>query len=377
MTNHFHFTVEKTRARARAGWFETPHGRVLTPMFMPVGTSGSIKSLDSLDMENLEAEIILANTYHLYLKPGMEILTSQGGIHEFMKWSKPILTDSGGFQIFSLKPKITDQGAKFRSYLDGSSHFFTPEKAMEIQRQIGADIIMAFDECMRDGLNRTKAEISVERTTAWARACTDYWQSKEKLSHYGRYQALFGIIQGGLYQELRLKSLKEITSLGFDGIALGGQTIGMNMDGTKQVMDWLEPFLPQDKPRYAMGLGREPQDLIDAVEAGFDMFDCVAPTRLARSGEIFFGDLDFKKGNLKFVSPFKHSRYKIKDEALAHDNQVLQPGCGCYTCRAGYTRSYLRHLYKARELTYYRLASIHNLWIMLNTVKQIRSSIIL
>lgn len=383
----FKFNLEKTKGNARAGKFTTAHGVVQTPIFMPVGTQATVKALDSKDIKDLQAQIILANTYHLYLRPGTEILNQAGGIHKFMNWEKPILTDSGGFQVFSLGKqtqangnqalaKIGDEGVAFKSHLDGSKHFFSPEKAIEIQRQIGADIIMAFDECTPDDATDKYALEALDRTHRWAEQCCDYWQEKGRISVYGDYQALFGIVQGAMHQDLRQKSAKKIVSLDFDGIAVGGETVGYNMPGTVELMDWIEEILPEDKPRYAMGLGRDPQNLVDAVLAGFDMFDCVAPTRLARNGSLYFGQLVEKNNSVIFESTFNKGRLQIGNSIYASDNQVIQDDCQCYTCKMGYSRSYLRHLFKTQELNYYRLASIHNVHFMVHLSQQLRSWIL-
>jgi len=388
--NSFNFQVQNTRGVARAGIFETPHGSVQTPIFMPVGTVGSVKALDATDIEVTQAEIILGNTYHLYLRPGVSVLHGAGGLHEFMKWSHPILTDSGGFQVFSLgsqlaaksgsqksRVKITEDGVEFVSHLDGSTHFFTPESAIEIQQAIGADIIMAFDECTPDQAEYAYARQALERTHAWARRCIDLWESKKRLSDYGSYQALFGIVQGGMHRDLREESARFISELPFDGVAVGGETIGYNMTGTKQVMEWIEQLLPAEKPRYAMGLGRDPQDIIDATLAGFDMFDCVAPTRLARNGALYHGSCEVTQNRIYFKSEFAKGRLPIGRSDFKNDNQVIQTGCDCYTCTNGYTRAYLHHLYKTQELSYYRLASIHNIRMMIQLSKQIREYITL
>lgn len=366
---------------------------------MPVGTQATVKSLDTQDIEQLDAEIILANTYHLYLRPGMEVLQSQGGIHKFMGWQKPVLTDSGGFQVFSLgkqieqkklteptKPKhggpaqpfsrISDEGVEFTSHLDGSRHFFSPTTSIEIQRQIGADIIMAFDECTPDLADAKYTQEALDRTHRWAAECVNYWQEQGKQSVYGDYQALFGIIQGAQHPELRQASARAIAELDFDGIAVGGETVGYNMPMTVEIMTWIRQILPVDKPRYAMGLGRDPQNLLDAIKAGFDMFDCVAPTRLARNGALYVGELDSQDGQLIFRSDSAKGRLQIGNQQYMKDSQVIQPGCDCATCTHGYSRAYLNHLYRAEELTYYRLASIHNVRFMVRLSQQIRHAIL-
>jgi tRNA-guanine transglycosylase len=365
---------------------------------MPVGTQATVKALDTQDIRSLDAQIILANTYHLYLRPGMDILQSQGGVHKFMGWSGPMLTDSGGFQVFSLGKqlqqkqlgsnqvrhggppmpfsKITEEGVEFTSHLDGSRHFFSPEGAIEIQRQIGADIMMAFDECTPDLADAAYAREALDRTHRWARQCVQYWEEQGRQSVYGHYQALFGIIQGAQHPELRRESAQVITQLGFDGIAVGGETVGYNMEKTVEIMDWIGDILPEDKPRYAMGLGRDPQNLLDAVKAGFDMFDCVAPTRLARNGALYSGHLDIEQGELKFISDSAKGRMQIGNQRYTRDEGVIQEGCDCSTCSHGYSRAYLNHLFKADELTYYRLASIHNVRFMVRLSQEIRQAIL-
>lgn len=379
--NSFNFSLEKNKGQARAGKMTTSHGEVLTPIFMPVGTLATIKALDSQDILQTQSEIILANTYHLYLRPGVKTLEKIGGIHQFMGWNKPILTDSGGYQVFSLaqsqlSTKISDEGVEFTSHLNGSKHFFSPEKSIEIQRQIGADIVMAFDECTPDKADAAYTQKALDRTHAWANRCKLYWEKQQRQSVYGQYQALFGIIQGAMHQDLRIQSATEITRLNFDGIAVGGETIGYNMQGTIQVMDWVRDILPIHKPRYAMGLGRDPQNLVDAVLAGFDMFDCVAPTRLARNGSLYVGNLEEKDGLIFFHSERSKGRLQIGNAQFAGDNQTLQSDCDCYTCRQGYTRAYLHHLYKTQELAYYRLASIHNVRFMIRLSQKIRQWIL-
>jgi queuine tRNA-ribosyltransferase len=384
----FAFTLEKTVQHARAGSFETEHGTVLTPIFMPVGTLATVKALDTKDIESTQAQIILANTYHLYLTPGMKVMKEIGGVHQFMGWEKPMLTDSGGFQVFSLglqqdqsnkpvaKNKITDEGVQFVSHRDGSKHFFSPEKSIEIQRTIGADIIMAFDECTPDQATPSYTREALDRTHRWAKQCKDYWESKDRLSEYGKYQALFGIVQGAMHPELRKESLKEMKALDFDGIAFGGETVGYNMEGTVQIMDWLRDELPEDKPRYAMGLGRDPQNLVDAVMAGYDMFDCVAPTRFARNGTLYSGKLEIKNGLPQFVSEFKNGRLQIGNERFTFDKNPIEPECDCYTCTQNYSRAYLRHLFKTDELAYHRLGSIHNVRFMVRLSEKLREFIV-
>ncbi len=391
----FHFTLEKTQGFARAGVMETPHGNVPTPIFMPVGTQASVKALDNKDLENADTPIILANTYHLYLRPGIELLKKMGGIHDFMHWSRPILTDSGGFQVFSLGQQqvtknnqqmshIIETGVEFTSHLDGSKHFFTPEKSIEVQRHIGADIIMAFDECTPDAASPSYIQEALDRTHRWAAQCKTYWELHNRKNIYDRYQALFGIIQGAGDKEWRRASTKTIVDLGFDGIAFGGETIGYNMPATVDVMEWTRDLLPEDKPRYAMGLGRDPQNIIDAVNAGYDMFDCVAPTRLARNGAVYSGELNVSRNagapvsgqHFSFLSEYTNGRMNIGNSQFISDDHVIQENCDCYTCKEGYSRAYLHHLYKTKELEYYRLASIHNVRFMVRLTQQLRAEIL-
>ncbi len=358
------------------GIITTDRGQINTPVFMPVGTAASVKALDTKDIEASGAEIILANTYHLFLRPGEKLVNEMGGVAEFMNWKKPMLTDSGGFQVFSLgkgangKPlaKIDNEGVTFKSHLDGKMHRFTPEISMDIQRDLGADIIMAFDECTPDQADEKYTTEALERTHLWAKQSLDQWVKNDKRSSQGKSQALFGIIQGAMHKELRRKSAEYICSLGFDGIALGGETVGYNMEGTLEMIDWIKDSLPKDKPLYAMGLGRDPQNLVDIFKAGVDMCDCVAPTRLARNGALYYGEL--REEN--FESEFENGRLNIDNKKYENDKSVIMDGCDCYTCQSGYTRGYLKHLYRSKELSYYRLASIHNVRFMVRLAETIR-----
>ncbi|MEK9200422.1 MAG: tRNA guanosine(34) transglycosylase Tgt [Patescibacteria group bacterium] len=353
----FEFSVTGQLPRAgRTGVFRTPHGDIQTPVFMPVGTAGTVKSLLPEDLETLGAQIILANNYHLYLRPGSQNIKKLGGIHTFMNWRHPILTDSGGFQAFSLKPKVTDDGLQFKSHLDGSTHFFTPESATLSQIDIGADIIMAFDICTPDAATHSEAKKYLDLTHSWLTRCKSTWTSHPEA--HRRIQALFGIIQGGSHKDLRLEATKFVVDQDLPGVAIGGETIGYNMDGTEEVMSWIEDYLPKDKPRYTMGLGLRPSDLIRAIKAGADMFDCVAPTRLARNGALYVtADTD------------PNERIDIVKAQYLLDQNPIDPSCDCYTC-THFTRAYLHHLFKSKELTYYRLASIHNLRFMIKTVSE-------
>lgn len=391
----FSFTLQKVKNKARAGVLQTPHGEVLTPIFMPVGTQATVKSLDSSDIASTGAQIILANTYHLYLRPGEDTVNKLGGVQTMMNWNRPMLTDSGGFQVFSLgkqlaqkraasqpqgtasklvPAKITDEGVSFTSHLDGSKHFFSPQKSIAIQQAIGADIIMAFDECTPDTATYEETALAAKRTFDWANQCIGQWNATDRKSAQGSYQALFGIIQGAMHEELRKSCATQLCSLPFDGIAVGGETIGYNMAGTATVMEWIESILPSTKPRYAMGLGSCPQDIVDAILMGFDVFDCVAPTRLARNGALFVGSLN--PTTLTIESSFNKHRLLIGNQQFVQDKQVIDPTCDCTTCTSGYTRAYLHHLYKTAELSYYRLASIHNVRCMIRASEEMRAIIL-
>ncbi len=350
----FQFTLTGTCGRARTGRFVTSRGTVQTPIFMPVGTLGSVKSLSPEDLHELGAQIILGNTYHLYLRPGCDVIERFSGLHRFMNWDGPILTDSGGFQIFSLAKlfKITEEGTTFQSHIDGSSHLLTPEKSMEIQRCLGSDIIMCLDECIPYPADREQALAALERTTRWAQRCKDYHESQGPGPH-----ALFGIVQGGMYEDLRRRSAEEIEAIGFDGIAVGGLSVGEPKELMMEMADINLGALPQEKPRYVMGVGT-PEDLVELVNLGADMFDCVMPTRNARNGQLFTS----------------RGTFNIKNATYKYDKSPIEEGCECYTCR-NYSRAYLRHLYASRELLSYRLNTIHNLHYYLDLAGKMREAI--
>lgn len=370
---------------------QTAHGEALTPMFMPVGTRATIKTITTEDIESMHPQVVLANTYHLYLRPGHTHISDLGGLHNFMHYNHPMLTDSGGFQVFSLgeqvrqkgedqklRPaKISEEGVEFSSHLDGSRHLLTPELSIEIQQHLGADIMMVFDECMPDTCTLEYGRQSLDRTHRWAQRCIQAWEAADRRSVQGHYQALFGIVQGALHRELREEAARYLGELPFDGLALGGETIGYNMPGTVEVMSWVRDILPQRLPRYAMGLGRDPQNLIDAVTAGFDMFDCVGPTRLARNGALYHGELREVGDGWHWESEFSNGRLPIGNARFAKDTEVILPGCDCFTCTHGYTRAYLHHLYRTEELSYYRLATLHNVRLMVRLTEQLRQSIVL
>lgn len=381
--NKFEFKLKASSGKARAGVMKTPHGDVKTPVFMTVGTKASVKSLDGEDLDEVGAPIILANNYHLYLRPGLKVIKKVGGVHKLMNWSKPMLTDSGGFQVFSLDKtqggpgvKIDSKGVEFRSHLDGSLHKFTPQVAVESQRVIGADIIMVLDQCAEDKASKSTHKLAIKRTLDWSKQALEFWQDHKKISAYGNYQALFAIVQGGRHLDLRKSAAEDLIQLPFDGYAVGGETVGYNMKESRKIMTFMSDVLPKNKPRYAMGLGRDPQDIIDAVMAGFDMFDCVGPTRLARNGALFHGELVVKNGKPKFDSKFDKARLRIGSKKYATDLSPIQKNCGCPTCTAGYSRAYLYHLYKQKELSYYRFATRHNLWVLNNLIKQLRQLIL-
>lgn len=365
----FNIKHKEKHTRARTGVIHTVHGDIETPIFMPCGTQASVKTLDTRDLEEVRAQIILGNTYHLHLRPGEDVIDRAGGLHEFMHWPHPILTDSGGFQVFSLGQmrtidkklvKIDDDGVTFRSHIDGSSHRFTPKIATEIQQKIGADIIMAFDECTPDTATEKEARQAMERTHAWAKRCIDAHKKNPK--RHGYPQSLFGIIQGAKHRTLREESARVISAMDFDGIAIGGESIGYNMEATREILDWVVPLIPEEKPHYAMGVGFSPLDLFDVVERGIDMFDCVAPTRIARNGTVFVKNA---ANNFKI---------NITNAQFREDPAPIDDACACVTC-SKYSRAYLHHLFHAQELSAYRLATIHNLYFFLSLMREIREAI--
>lgn len=337
---------------ARLGRLHTLHGVIETPIFMPVGTQATVKAMTPEELKDIGSQIILSNTYHLYMRPGHDLIERAGGLHKFMNWDKPILTDSGGFQVFSLGPlrKIKEEGVEFRSHLDGSKHFLSPEKATEIQNALGSDIIMAFDECAPYPADRQYVKNSLERTTRWLERC--------KAAHkYPERQALFGIVQGGMYKELREQSAREITAIDLPGYAIGGLSVGEPKEMMYEVLDYTVPLLPEDKPRYLMGVG-SPDDLLEGVLRGIDMFDCVLPTRIARNG----------------TAMTSQGKVVVRNASYAEDFTSLDPECDCYTCR-NYTKAYLRHLIKCNEILGARLLTIHNLHFLLKLMENVRGAI--
>jgi queuine tRNA-ribosyltransferase len=350
----FEITARDPASRARAGRLHLPHGVVETPMFMPVGTAATVKGMTQDELEELGVQILLANTYHLYLRPGHEVVRELGGLHRFMSWPHPILTDSGGFQVMSLKGlrRVTDEGVHFRSHLDGSSHLLSPERAVEIQLALGADIIMAFDECIEYPASHETTRRAVERTGQWARRAKESWLREDL-----RESALFGIVQGGIDKELRRQSAEEIVEIGFEGYAIGGLSVGEPKAETYAVTESTAALLPDDSPRYLMGVGT-PEDLVECVARGIDLFDCVMPTRNARNACLFTSE----------------GKISIKSVRYARDPGPPDPRCGCRVCRR-YSRSYLRHLFSVGEMLGAILATFHNLYFYLDTMRRIRQSI--
>lgn len=343
---------EDKHTNARLGRFHTPHGSFDTPVFMPVGTQATVKALTPKNLEEIKAQIILSNTYHLYLRPGHELVKEAGGLHNFMNWNKPILTDSGGFQVFSLSDlrKITEEGVTFRSHLDGSSHFFSPEQAIYIQNALGADIIMAFDECIPYPADHDYTDRSVDRTIRWLDRCIK--------AHNRDDQALFGIIQGGMYEDLRLKSTLETLAFDLPGYGIGGLSVGEPKDLMYQMLDVIMPHMPKNKPRYLMGVG-SPDCLLEGVIRGVDMFDCVLPTRIARNG----------------TSLTSRGRVVVRNASYERDFTPLDPDCDCYTCQ-NFTKAYLRHLIKANEILASTLLSIHNLRFLIKLMEEVKMAIL-
>ena len=346
-------------SKARVCNLKTAHGVIETPIFMPVGTLGTVKAVNQKFLEHeIKAQIVLSNTYHLYLRPGTDVLEQAGGLHKFMNWNKPILTDSGGYQVFSLSEfrKIKPDGVEFRSHLDGSKHFFTPEKVIEIERSIGSDIMMVLDECTPYPCEYDYAKKSQELTSDWALLNKQAFDKSKPL--YGFDQNLFGIIQGSVYKGLREKSAKDIVNLDFNGYAIGGLAVGEPMDKMYELVNFTTDFMPGNKPRYLMGVGR-PENILEAIERGIDMFDCVMPTRNARNAYLFTSN-----GTLS-----------MRNNSYKNDFNKIDEKCECYTC-SNYSRAYLRHLFIAKEILALELASIHNLYFYLNLVKTARKKIL-
>ncbi|NHZ86601.1 MAG: tRNA guanosine(34) transglycosylase Tgt [Planctomycetia bacterium] len=353
------FNVLKTdiNSSARTGILKTDHGVIQTPIFMPIGTHGAVKTVTPRELQSVKTQIILGNTYHLYLRPGTELINQAGGLHKFMGWDLPILTDSGGFQVFSLARlnKITNEGVEFQSHLDGSRHFLTPEKSMEIQRDLGADIIMAFDECPPGDADIVTINNAVKRTKIWISKCQQYLEENPPVYHWE--QTMFPIVQGGVSPELRKRSAEDMIPFAKCGMAIGGLAVGEEKPAMFEMIGLMDEVLPKDQPRYLMGVGT-PSDLIKAVSCGIDMFDCVIPTRNGRNGQLFtsFGKINIRNEKYKF------------------DFIPVDENCYCETC-ANFSRSYLRHLFNINEVLGLRLATVHNLYYYLNLMELIRSHI--
>jgi len=348
------FSLAAVDGAARAALLRTARGEVLTPVFMPVGTGATVKAVAPDDLEAVGAQILLSNAYHLYLRPGHDLVRRRGGLHSFMAWSKPVLTDSGGFQVFSLSAlrKVLEDGVEFRSHLDGSKHLFTPEKVIEIQRALGSDIMMVLDECVPYGADYAYTEASLERTTRWAlRARAAYPAGAAD-------NMLFAVTQGGFFKDLRARSIEQLTGHNFDGFAVGGLSVGESKEELHEFMAYCASLLPADKPRYLMGVGT-PLDIVRGIAVGIDMFDCVLPTRNARNGTLFTS----------------LGKVNIRRREYAEDDGPLDPACSCYACRT-FSRAYLRHLYATHELLAYRLNSLHNLSYFLRLTRGAREAIV-
>jgi len=352
------FTLKTTdpASKARAGILHTRRGDIETPIFMPVGTQGTVKGVSPAELRDLGAQVILGNTYHLHVRPGEKLIARQGGLHQFMAWDRPILTDSGGFQVFSLTKlrKITEAGAHFQNHLDGTPTFIGPEESMAIQRDLGSDIVMTFDECPPYPCTHEDAAKSLDLTLRWAERCKAWWNTQPEDTR----PLVFGIVQGSSYQDLREKSARGLVDIGFDGYAVGGVSVGEPEPEMMKAVEHAEPFLPSDRARYAMGLGTPPQ-MVEMVARGIDMFDCVLPTRLARNGTAFT-----EKGTIA-----------LKNAGFAEDPAPIEEGCACYACK-NFTRAYLRHLIKAEEILGLRLVSLHNLHFYLHLMRRTRQAIL-
>lgn len=352
MAIRFELIKEAKDCKARLGKLYTPHGVVETPIFMPVGTRATVKAMTPEEVKGLGAQIILSNTYHLYLRPSHKLIEEAGGLHKFMNWDGPILTDSGGFQVFSLGDlrKIKEEGVEFRSHIDGSKHFISPEKSIEIQNSLGSDIMMCFDECTPYPATYEYAKHSMERTTRWAKRCKDYHKNWDK-------QGLFGIVQGGMYKDLREQSARDLVELDFPGYAIGGLSVGEPKELMCELLDFTTPLLPKDKPRYNMGIGT-PDYLFESVIRGIDMADCVLPTRIARNG----------------TALTSQGKIVIRNAKYAKDFTPLDPECDCYAC-TNYSRAYIRHLFNVDEILGARLTTIHNLYFLIKLMENIRNAI--
>lgn len=371
----FKILKSSKNSRLRIGELKTGHGKVITPMFMPPATYGALRAIAGDDLEKIGIEILLVNALHLHFKPGDDFIKKLGGIHKFMNWQKPILSDSGGFQVWSFNKKqplsrVTEKGVYFYSPYDGKKIFLTPEKAVEIQHNLGVDIAMVLDECSPDKEDRSYVEKSLLRTHRWAKASfkKHHELSKRRITK----PLIFGIVQGGPFFDLRKKSLEFLLELPFDGIAFGGETIGYNMAKTLEILEYLKDLIPQDKPIYTMGLGASPYDIIEITKRGVDMFDCVNPARIARHGELYSGKIIKQNKEIKIESEFKEGILKIKQSRFIKDKNPIDKDCDCYTCQ-NFSRAYLRHLYLLKEPLYLRLATVHNLRYIIRVIEAIKS----
>ncbi len=384
----FQFQILSTdsKTRGRVGEIHTPHGIIHTPAFTPVGTQATVKSLSPQEIADVGTEMFFVNTYHAYLRPGVEVIEKAGGLHRFMNWNGAVITDSGGFQVFSLGRdfsaqrqnlvKIDEEGVTFQSHWDGSTHRFTPEVSITIQHQLGADLIIAFDECTPYPVSEDEAWISLRRTHRWAKRSLLAHNKLQKKEKNKPYKAIYGVVQGSVYKDLRIDSAKTIAGMDFDGIAIGGLAVGESKKETKKVCEWVVPQLPEHKPRHLLGVG-EIDDIFTLVEQGIDTFDCVQPTRLARMGQVFrSGMLEVGSEMAKLdVRSEKKFIFDITKKEYAQDLDPIERGCGCYTCQ-NFSRAYIHHLFRVRELLAYRLATIHNLFFVHALVAQIRTAII-
>ena len=369
-----------SHTHARVTRVTTPHGEFITPVFMPVGTRAGVNNMTPPELRDTGSQIILGgNTYHMLCAPGMRVIEQAGGMHPFMGWHGPMLTDSGGFQVFSLSKNkeictIDEEGAHFR--LPGSQGLIhmTPEMSLETQKIIGADIIMAFDQCTPDQCSKDEVQHIMRRTHRWLKQSINYHQQHPH-SLYGHQQALFGIVQGGIFKDLRQESADFVASMNTEGIAIGGETIGFDMKNTVEVIRWVRQYLPEQKPRYTMGVGMSPQDLLDVVAEGIDMFDCVAPTRNARHGALYSGEIVAAGNWLRFESEFDNERIQIKKSCFANDFSPIMKSCSCYTC-LNYTRSCLHHLFKQKANSFTALASIHNIQVLHDVCAKMRKLVI-
>lgn len=399
---------EKLKSGVRIGELSTPHGEIETPFFMPVGTVGSVKSVSPRELEELGAQIVLSNTYHLYLRPGEKLVKNLGGLHSFMKWDKPILTDSGGYQVFSLGQeknyeisnnhsisnskinkcslnencelingklrglvKITEDGVEFRSHLDGSKHFFTPEKVIDIQLDLGVDILMPLDVCPSGKASREEVKKATELTITWAKRAKDYFDQKTESYLAGKRPMLHGIVQGGLYEDLRIHCVKELTKLDFDGYSVGGLAVDFETRDMWEIVKQMGEILPENKQRYLMGVGT-PDDIIKATSLGMDMFDCVLPTRLARHGSMYVGN----SGTLSSEKTSNFTLINLLNNKYRTDRNVIDDKCGCEACQfgGGFSKAYISHLLRSNEILGLHLATLHNLWQYLNLMKLLRQS---